>query len=99
MGNDPKTIGPKLSTTGNGVQSAPTIIGTKLSTRESEVQEVFHRMLVGAMRDSLLNLKTRVSAIILLAQTMLTTVNVKSIELLAQEPNANSIEVRSTKQK
>jgi hypothetical protein len=56
-------------------------------------------MLVGAMRDSLLNLKTRVSAIILLAQTMLTTVNVKSIELLAQEPNANSIEVRSTKQK
>jgi len=35
----------------------------------------------------------------LLAQTMVTAANVKSIELLAQEPNANSIEVRSTKQK
>jgi hypothetical protein len=30
---------------------------------------------------------------------MVTATNVKSIELLAQEPNANSIEVRSTKQK
>jgi hypothetical protein len=30
---------------------------------------------------------------------MVTAANVKSIELLAQEPNANSIEVRSTKQK
>ncbi len=61
VGNDPKTIGPKLSTIGNGVQSAPSIIGTKLSTRENEVQEVFHQMLVGAMWDSLLNLRTRVS--------------------------------------
>jgi hypothetical protein len=42
VGNDPKTIGPRLFTTKSGVQSAPTIIGTKLSPLENEVQEVPH---------------------------------------------------------
>jgi hypothetical protein len=39
------------------------------------------------------------SAIILITQTMIMTANVKSTVVLAQEPNASFIEVRSTKQK
>jgi len=54
VGNDPKTIGPMLVTTRSGIQSAPTIIGTKLSTLESEVQQVPHQVSVGAIGDSLL---------------------------------------------
>jgi hypothetical protein len=56
-------------------------------------------MSAGAIKDSLLNSGTRVLTIILRAQTMVTITNVKSIELPAQESNASSIEVRSTKQK
>jgi len=54
VGNDPKTIGPMLSTTRSGVHSAPTIIDTKLSTLENEVQEVPHQVSIGAIGDSLL---------------------------------------------
>jgi hypothetical protein len=99
MGNDPKTICPKLFITGNGVQSAPTIIGAKLSTPESEVHGVFQRMLARVIRDSLFNSRTRVSIIILPTQTMVTIANVKSTELPTQKQNAIFIEVKSSKQK
>ncbi len=98
MGNDPKIIGPRLFTTRSGVHSAPTIIDTKLFTLESEVQDVPHRALARVIGDSLFNSGSGMSAIILPTQTMTMTVNVQSIVLLAQEPNASSIEVKSTKQ-
>jgi hypothetical protein len=69
---DSKMIGQKLSTTRNGVQSAPNTIGLKLSTPQSEVQEVLHQMSTMVIEDSLLNLKIGVSSTILLAQTMIT---------------------------
>ncbi len=53
-GNDPKTIGPRLFTTRSEVHSAPTIIDTKPSTLENEIQEVPHQVSVGAIADSLL---------------------------------------------
>jgi hypothetical protein len=45
------------------------------------------------------NKGTKMSTIILLAQTMIMITNVKSTILHAQEPNASFIQVKSTKQK
>jgi hypothetical protein len=56
-------------------------------------------VLIRAIGNSLFNSRIGVLNIILPTQTMIMITNVKSIILLAQEPNANSIEVRSIKQK
>jgi hypothetical protein len=68
---DSKTIGQKLSTIKNGVQSAPNTIGLKLSALQNEVQEVPHQMSITVIEDSLFNSRIGVSSMILLAQTMI----------------------------
>ncbi len=51
VGNDLKTISPMLFTTKSKIHSAPTIIGTKLSTPKNEVHEVFYRMSTAVIGD------------------------------------------------
>ncbi len=70
-GNDSKRIGPKLSTTRSGVQNAPNTIGLKLSTPQNEVQEVLHQVSTMVIEDFKLNLRIKMSSMILLAQTMI----------------------------
>jgi len=70
-GNDSKRIRPKLSTTRSGVQNAPNTIGLKLSTPQNEVQEVPHQVSTMVIEDFKLNLRIKMSSMILLAQTMI----------------------------